>query len=542
MSERGYDSDARCISANRGFRRMELSDLLERAQERDETESCETVFRRGDPGITINSVRSLPNLHSTSREFGPLGSPQNLSTETMIPTQRHPIASDPRSLHLGEPGPSRLTSQTISSGPMSCSSSIAELVRKNRYGVFLPPSQDSFQPRQDSWISTFSGPEPQSPTTRRQDVSSFYSRPASRPNSNDTSPQVQYKQTETNDLGSPRQVSVGWMSGGRRVGYGYNLVPDAEGRDPSQASKWKPEVAIADANSKTGHDFQPQVRQQHHQGTAESTIRVPEHIPPPPMNPRRHELGAATLPRAKASVQPANEYPAPAYLRAILGARSSGSSRDYEAGTIWVDERASSDLPAPELPPITQIENRQVPRSSSSTDISSASASRWAQLSRSMSAQSGLQKNTKEGSDDHTTLNKGDESSAQEHRISVSGDNADDVPTKHCGTDKHAGEDQACQLRPGNSRSARWVLRSSKRRESRRLSHVHQQEHSQASSGPYLDCDSNSLARANSTKSNAEDLASTYRECLQMPGSFEGSRWANRGSRVLWDLCTREDD
>lgn len=33
------------------------------------------------------------------------------------------------------------------------------------------------------------------------------------------------------DLASPRKVSVGWMSGGRRLGYGYALVPANDGAD-----------------------------------------------------------------------------------------------------------------------------------------------------------------------------------------------------------------------------------------------------------------------------------------------------------------------
>jgi hypothetical protein len=110
---------------------------------------------------------------------------------------------------------------------------------------------------------------------------------------------------------------------------------------------------------------------------------------------------------------------------------------------------------------------------------------------------------------------------------------------------EYAGEDedQAGQLHPSNSRSSRWLLKLSKRRASRRLPNIHNQEPSQASSAPFDDCDSYSAGLTNSTKSSeAEDPASTYRECLRMPGSFDGSRWANRRSRVLWDMVTTGDD
>ncbi|OJJ71336.1 hypothetical protein ASPBRDRAFT_609472 [Aspergillus brasiliensis CBS 101740] len=38
------------------------------------------------------------------------------------------------------------------------------------------------------------------------------------------------------DLASPRKVSVGWMSGGRRLGYGYALVPANDGAEESSES------------------------------------------------------------------------------------------------------------------------------------------------------------------------------------------------------------------------------------------------------------------------------------------------------------------
>ncbi|PYI06618.1 hypothetical protein BO78DRAFT_445249 [Aspergillus sclerotiicarbonarius CBS 121057] len=49
--------------------------------------------------------------------------------------------------------------------------------------------------------------------------------------------------TET-DLVSPRKVSVGWMSGGRRLGYGYTLVPANDGADQPPESSNPGETSI----------------------------------------------------------------------------------------------------------------------------------------------------------------------------------------------------------------------------------------------------------------------------------------------------------
>ena len=529
------------------------------------------------------------------------GSAPNLSTDTLVAQRRQPGTSamsltDLRALHLGDLKIShRLASQTMSSGSVSHNPSSIDLARNNRHGQFMSSSHENLQPRQRS---------PQGQISRR-DPSSFYSHQGSHPSSKDTSPRVQslshfenpihinqgtngnpqggspvadngfihesrfrehcdaanspaYNHGQLygpNNLRSPRRVSAGWMSGGRRVGYGYSPVSGAEdaqtqhqGDDghSSEVAGWRPPM-------KNGRQLQSPFQdcRMGPQESMESIIKEPRPIPPP-MNPKRHEIGAATVPRTRTSPRSAKDYPMPPYLRAFIGSRVNRSSLDYETGAVWVDETSPPDLRAQEVPPTTRNEHCEVPQSShSSTRPHDASATRWARLSRSMNVQLRARKNG-EGLDGHETGSFGDSRSAIGHSVGNLRDTADPpsgyVETKHSATepliaDQHdEDKDQAGQMHSSNSRSSRWLLKLSKREASRRLSNMHKQETSQTSAA-FLECDSSSARRTNSTKSSgAEDPASVYQDCLHMPGSFDGSRWANRGSKVLWDLCTTEDD
>ncbi|KAJ5215958.1 uncharacterized protein N7498_002365 [Penicillium cinerascens] len=693
MSERGYDSDARNIStptrANhmggspvaRGFRRMELSDLVERSQERDESERWATDQSQNNldshdspfgmhyistpksslrgisrptremdsqcPGLGEHSgqmglARPFPSLTASSQESGlPLsryspilggpegaddmnlmthwdqylkrgqkngmvtsGSVPDLSTGVLVSKKRQITTSglslaDPRTLHLGDFGIShRLASQTMSSGSMSS----PDLVRNNRNGPFMS-SQENLQPRQRS---------PQGQMRRLRDPSSLYSHQSSHPSSTNAASRVHSPGSPTekpmytsqgikeqaqgegpaenngfvyesrfreycdtvnspssyqgqpcgpNDRGSPRRVSAGWMSGGRRLGYGYSPVPGAEDTQYQQEddcvhANQGPYPVIADANTKNECGGQSQGCRRDPQETVETNFQEPNPIPPP-MNPKRHENGPATVPRATTSHRSTMNFPVPPYSRAFMGSRTNRSSRDYETGAVWVDEINIPDLRAPEVPPTTQIKHCEVPPSSHySTHPNHASASRWSRLGQSMNVQPRARKNG-EGLDGHGTGSNCNSRSA----IGQSAGNLEGpakAPSEHharehlesnpLGT-RHLGdgEDQAGQAHPTNSRSSRWLLRLSKRRASRRLSNIHHQESSQessqASSAPFHECDSSSARRTSSTKSSgAEDPASAYQDCLHMPGSFDGSRWANRSSRVLWDMVTTEDD
>ncbi|KAJ5305149.1 uncharacterized protein N7443_004809 [Penicillium atrosanguineum] len=693
MNERGYDSDARTIPtptraihmaaspAAQGFRRVDLSDLVERSQERDESErwttdqsphnsdSCDSPFglhyiptpksslrgiprpvreansqhpalederTRGEHGLQMGLARSLPDLNASSQGSGPSvsthssalvgsavaddinlmvhwnqylrrdlrndtatsGSVPNLSTDALVAKKRLPgtlamSQPDPRALHLGDLNIShRLASHTMSSGSHNPSS--IDLACNNRHGQFMSSSHENFQPRQRS----------QQGQSNRRVPSSFYSHQSSHPSSKNISPRVQspiihhetpiYTNQGTNgkrqggspvtdngfihesrfrehcdaansppyyhrypygpnNLDSPRRVSAGWMSGGRRVGYGYSPVSDAEEAQTqhqsddghsSEVTGWRPPMKNERQFQSPSHDCRMGLGE-----AMESTIQEPRPIPPP-MNAKRREIGAATIPKARTSPRSAKDYLVRPYLGGVMGSRANQSSRDHETGAVWVDETKPPNVRAPEVPPTAQNEYCEVPQSSHySIHPNDASANRWARLSRSMNVHRA--RKIEERLDGHETGSHGDSRSAIGRSVGNLGDTGGNSnghieqkpsATEPLTVDQHdEDEDQAGQMHPSNPRSSRWLLKLSKRRASLRLSNVHKQETSQTSTA-FLECDSNSARRTNSTKSSGtEDPASVYRDCLRMPGSFDGSRWANRGSQVLWDLCTTED-
>lgn len=518
------------------------------------------------------------------------GSLPTLSTDIMIPKRRQPTSSgisngDPKSVHLGDMSISqRLASEAISSGAISNNHSITELVRRNRHDGFMLLSSDSYQPRHRSRTSTFSGHEPQISNGRQRDASSFYSRQASGLYSVNVSPRahspsahslqnsaekplgresdtaqrmagegintgdastpaigpsrsmfrehcdgdsdltlVQSPPSDTTELSSPRKVSIGWMSGGRRVGYGYSIVPDAQEEPQSQRSKCSDGYGQPNSvpDVQTDHSGKAQPTQggpkRYRQG---QSLKPPEPSPVPVVSQPDYRDGRpAALPRIETSGQTVGDYPVPSYTQAVFPKCSDRASQDSEPGAFWIDERISGELSAPETSPVLQRDSFETELSPASTE---ASATRWAQLSSSIKLRLEAQKSE--------AANR--KSSAGEI-VTISSDETE------CSNEKtHAESDH------GTRQVSRinWPQVFLKRKESRRQSRIHQQEPSGTSSGTYADCEANSLGRTDSTKSvGADDLVGKYRERMQMPGSFEGSRWANRSTRMLWELCTTDD-
>lgn len=329
-------------------------------------------------------------------------------------------------------------------------------------------------------------------------------------------PESRDLQSHTDDIFSPRRVSIGWMSGGRRVGYGYSPVPNKD-EAQDQFSETYPPYRKPESESKAEAvpvDFSTMKTN----GIDTSNLlKVPsdsmeEFIlePSPSMasNYSNSNNGnSASVSKTKES-RSMSEYASPSYLRGILGSRS---GRPHHSSSTRIDDRGFKSLRAPELPPMTHIEYCQVPQSSEYNNKANHSISqRWTHLSPS----------TKQAA-------------------IVSGDNADDDTVEYFDLDGQDQVHEPCPLKSSNSRSEKWARRFTRRKESRHISILHQQDSSQASSDPYEDCESDGLLQANSTKSNiAEDLASMYQDCIEMPGSFDGSRWASRKSRMLWDACT----
>lgn len=513
---------------------------------------------------------------------------------------------DGQPVHLEDMGIShRLASQSTSSVPVSCNPSIAELIHSNRYGIFMNGSQENMPTAQRSTTSINSGHHLQAPIYHHQAGSSYYSQHPSSLSANASplrspsltlnteqefvtfhgskynvaaeevnpqhgsalatpaiaskfrehcdsevppEPHEHIESKEASRLDAPRKVSVGWMSGGRRVGYGYSPVPDEEAAqyeqhghghpNPQQAPEQKTDAAMNDANLPRGHTRPNQVQRTDlvhaaSPSTPESQSKsINHHANNPGVDP-------ANFPRGEDSNQTSNEFPEPPYLRAILEGRH---SREQDCGPAVSEKRSTRSLHAAKMPPMTQSEHCHVPQSTNYTSQQSDTAlQHCSRLSQSLNSNPQKSKNNRgrrTGIPDSIRQEKGQHAPTLEHT-------AVDIDPDYLGIEHDFNaEDAARLLRPSNPRGANWVRRLSKHQVSKRQFNAHGQEVSQMSPGLYQNLGSGSLERADSTKSigtNAEELASMYQECLEMPGSFEGSRWASRTSRMLWDLVTTDD-
>lgn len=480
----------------------------------------------------------------------------NLFTDILVKKDRQPPAShrsttDPQSIHLDELGISnRLASHTTASASMS------RLIHQNEFGFFVPPSQGNLQPPKRSGVSAVSGVDSPAPISGKRDYSTFYS-PQSGPITSKGSPMnpqrsfnnltVSNPQTKElvpdeseivqsshlpangavrskfrehcespgseqtrshnapNDIdkvSQPRKVSIGWMSEGRRVGYGYSPVPNQDGPQVQNEPIYQ---AYRKLEPKSKPEAMPvEFDQIDYQQPSKDTIASTEDITPelsPSMASNCSDVNHSSLPpisKAKAS-----EYSTPQYLRAMLGSRRGrtddpSSARNHEGGF--------RSLRAPELPPMAHIEHCQVPKSSKySNQANDSFVQRWPRLNPS----------TKQAA-------------------IVSGDDAEDDNPGFFDLGDQYHVQEPCSLQPRKSRSEKWVRHFTRRRESRRVSNVQQKDFSQSSSDQYVDCVSEEPQRK-----TTEDLASMYQDCIDMPGSFNGSRWATRRSRMpLWDACT----
>lgn len=589
---------------------VSLPDLYSASQRRNGSVagSCATV--QNNPGETDQKhPNDSQSVEIRSHKHG-LAFPDSLSnqpSELIVPKRRQPVDpgvffTDSQTVHLEDMGIShRLASQSASSAHGSCDPSIAEMIRNNRYGLFLNASRENMPIALRSTTSITSELIPQTQTYHLRDGSSFYShQPSSlsavgspRSNSfafeneqragkahdgkhnltaevqNDSAfrtttlsskfrehcdgavssdSQAQIESTEVHGGGAPRKVSVGWMSGGRRVGYGYSPVPDDEAAryqqhgdaHPSfqQVPDQKAEIGTNEKNAQGGH-----ARQNHDQKTDFM-------LAPGPTTPQSYsrstnhhaaypEVGPATLPRVRKSNHTSNEYPEPPYLRDILAGRY---SQEHDREALVSKTQSTGSLCATAIPPTSQSERCLVPQStkypSEQTDYNLRGGAGLSQSLKSNPQISKRKRGRRTRISDLSHREKGQHIPSSEH-------NTVDIDPDYLGIEHDFNaEDVARLLRPSNPRGASWVRRLSKHKVSKRLSNAQQKGQSQTSLSLYQNRHSSSPERADSTKSigiNAEELASLYKECLEMPGSFEGSRWASRTSRMLWDLVTMDD-
>ncbi|KAJ5711548.1 hypothetical protein N7488_005704 [Penicillium malachiteum] len=541
------------------------------------------------PVINISETNSGRDLMSDwnqflkmSRERYGLGSSGSLpgpSTNLVVPKRRQESHSarsftDPCSVHLSELGISnKLASHSESSQIMSCGPSLTELVRPNRAGLFTNSSQENIQLRQNTSTSALSVNEQVHKPTGLRDVSSCYSQVS--PSSGNVSlgewsirnltqktpnksPAIQETMSSESEVAnipaprntllsrfrehcdadtpgppqsrslaighiSPRKISIGWMSGGRRVGYGYSPVLGKGAESPKKHEQVTPQLSqITGLKAEFAKTNEAQ-------GLSQSHVRLEEvrqasarhYTPPSPETQPRPSNEPSTVPRSVKSAVSNRGHTVSPQLRAILN-----RSSQERGSTTGLTEESTRDLCAPELTAAVQTEYCQIPQSShysSQGQGGDSFAHQWARLSRSMNAQS---RNPK------TTHNAVCNQKQTPQDGAFSADCLESIEPAYPQLNSHREyENQAHELQSKTSRATRWANRFSRYRESRKPSNNRQQEPSFASSGPYQDCDSTnaSLKRETSTKSNTTDDP----DCLEMPGSFEGSRWASRISRML---------
>ncbi|KAJ5610421.1 hypothetical protein N7510_007140 [Penicillium lagena] len=448
------------------------------------------------------------------------------SPDLVVPKRRESFPSDQslvenRPLHLDELRISHiLAPRSISSGTHSGNTSItAGRTHTNRYALLT--AEDS-QSRQKTATTAVSGPDPQKlAAIRKRDASSFYSRQSSllstevfktrsvnatgskseiqtgrisqgeEPEALMKSKFVEQLSPITNDSepsrspideleSSPRQVSIGWMTNGRRTGYGYTMVSKAE------------EAVLSN----------------------DTPLQIQDPIERPSLTNADDENIKSTEVDCSIAIDPASE---------------------------------ESKMLVPLEQPITIVDRRHPPGDpakgpedgNDTTESIKEDISWWEKLrGRPMSIQPRPRKAKEDVHHGRKTwvLDRGQGSSILEElseHPQVEGSTANTQALPFNGPPVGIPHGYIPSP-PVPSRNGRWSWRVSKyketKRETKRFSNG-RQENSDASSGPsFHDCASTGLGRANSTRSNAEDLASMYQtECLgSMPGAFEGSSWAGR--------------
>lgn len=490
-----------------------------------------------DPGITVSKTRQ------------PTTSPGKYS-ESRVP-------------HLGDLDLShRLVGTSTGSGPPSANPSMSELPRLNRYGLQMV-SQENFQSHERSGTSTIGDSEPQKQAASHQrDASSFYSRQSSNPSrgasavqslrvhaanamdslpnihtqmaaetgsvqnelepvaevmkskfveqldaANWESPQVHGIFNGLNGAGPQRRVSPGWMTGGRRMGYGYSLVDNVEDHPPA-----------------VGGNGSSLPNGSWHRDTS---------------GPRPDSR------QSPSNTSPTNATGEPVLTPTMWAKMKSHSVRDNRHAPLAVDlagvgmaagevHRASSSC-AQNIESPTSIKSptsAKTPTSAKSfyiEDVDETFLSRWAKVSRSTHKQPQL--DMYHDSTNGRKVCTPDTSPLGERRFSMDQTNHQPSvyfdPSNGRSADRQTGE-------PSRSRSGRWIPKFSRNRGSKKRSNLPPKEPSEEPPVPYQERPSSDLGRANSTRSDmADELASAYQECIGMPGAFYGSRWASRTSLVV---------
>lgn len=532
---------------------------------------------------------SNPNDFRTASSASLARQGQNIMiSKTRYPTSSPKTGSETRVPHLGGLDLShRLVGTNMTSGPPSLNPSMSEIPRANRYGLQMV-SQENLPSCGRSGASTLMGKDLQKPEIHHQrDVSSFYSRQSSN-RSGGVSPVVQslraragsgmeslpnvcaklmdetasahsglassadvpkskcVEQLDTGNLGSPkgkglsdgvngarsqRKVSPGWMTGGRRVGYGYSLVDNAEDYSPTAAGSsysppsggWHRDIPTSmsgtfnahgiDTSTNNGIDIGPS----NQPGTPDQSLKRSNSRSSPmtanPINEKGEPILTPTMwaKMKKHSMSMRRNARAPL---AVYVAREGmpTSKASHAASDIGHQNRS------PTSPNVDYIE-----------DTGESMLGRWARMGRSPSKRAPPAK-------DHESTPGNNIFTPEMSPIGVRRFSIDQTnrpvsvyfdPSNNRSADKFNQE-------PSRSRSGRWILRFSRNRDSKRRVNLSPEEPLNGSAVRHEEYAVSSLQRADSTRSNvAEELASAYQDCIQMPGAFYGSRWASRTSLVV---------
>jgi hypothetical protein len=292
------------------------------------------------------------------------------------------------------------------------------------------------------------------------------------------------------------------MTGGRRMGYGYNLVDNAEDHPPTVGSRTDLASSAQHFTSDRGSN-----RSDSQQSPMNGS----------PMNSKGEPVLTPTMWARMKS-------------HSVRGNRHTPLAVDVAAEGMGVGEaRPASSIRAQHIESPTSAKTPSSARSFYIEDVDETFLSRWTKASRSTRKQSQPEKY--DDSIHGRNVCTPDASPLDGRRRSIEETNG--RPSMYFDPSNDRSVDRL-NGGPSRSRSGRWMPRFSRNRESKRRSNPPPREPSQKSSVQYQERPSSDLGRANSTRSDvAEDLASAYQECIGMPGAFYGSRWASRTSLVV---------
>ncbi|CAG8306021.1 unnamed protein product [Penicillium salamii] len=461
----------------------------------------------------------------------------------------HPEAHVP---YLGDLDLShRLAGSPLASGSQSANPSITNPPHANRHGLRMV-SSENVQSDMTSGSSTVVLPEtPTRSMPQHRDVSSFYSRQSDETagnassaihslrvhaaNAMDSLPNIKgrlfgevgfvedapgvtgevikgkfddHEQANTQSPQSPRalptptegmrKVSPGWMTGGRRVGYGYRMVDNADELTHHGVDD-VPTTGIVKHEDLGGNDGRRAVSQ-------------------PPVQP--------SIPYDN---DPKND---PVRTPSNWTKLKRNSVRDRSHAPLAVD-LASKDM-SPRGPHgaraiLVQPQHSPTPASVEYVEDDGNFVGRWSRNSFSLRRRLS-QLHKKDDSSPERELCTPDVSPTVNRRCSM--DQTTRCPSVYFDPANERSADKV-NGQPSRSRSGRWILRFSRNRDSRRRSSKPVKQPSPESSAEY-ECPSSGLGRPDSMMGDiAADLANEYQQCIQMPRAFYGSGWASRTSLIV---------